>query len=88
MKNKTNQNAESGSGDGFEPHDVKSFGDPIPERYVTENDFVQNTSEVQDLLDVVEKEKAQNKGAKFDSMQRSRESDFEQLKSDDVIVGN
>ncbi len=40
MKNKTNQNAESGSGNGYPGDDVKSFGDPIPERYVTENDFI------------------------------------------------
>ncbi len=89
MKNKTNENVESGSGN-FNANDVKSFEDPIPERYVTENDFIQNINHEQDLLDVVEKEKALNKMAKFESQQSEieHEQDYVQMKSDDVIVGN
>ena len=51
-------------GEAIKSHE-KSFesDNPMPERYDNQHDSIQNMNQVQDLLDVVEKEKELNKQA-------------------------
>lgn len=46
----------------------------MPERYEVENDSIQNINQVQDLLDVVEKEKQQNKKAGIETVNNSSQN--------------
>ena len=53
------------------PLSFEDSADPMPERYEVENDSIQNINQVQDLLDVVEKEKQQNKKAGIETVNNS-----------------
>jgi len=67
------------------PLSFENSVDPMPERYEVENDSIQNINQVQDLLDIVEKEKEQNLKAGdggTDTVRNSRGQgsiDFEQI---------
>ena len=74
MKQQTKQDVTAGD---VLPLSFEDSADPMPERYEVENDSIQNIIQVQDLLDVVEKEKEQNKEAGLETVNNSSKNENE-----------